>query len=125
LEGRGGGVAGLSDEPEDDAGDFEGPDPDVSVELQISEEIDLHAFRPQDILSVVEAYLDACVERGFPEVRLVHGRGRGVQRAAIHRLLRGRPDVAHFGDASPVSGGWGATVVRLVTPPRSGTPIKS
>jgi dsDNA-specific endonuclease/ATPase MutS2 len=125
LEGRGRGVARLSDDPQDDAGDFEGPDPDVSVDLPISEEIDLHAFRPQDILPVVESYLEACVERGFVEVRLVHGRGRGVQRAAIHRLLRGRPDVAHFSDASPVSGGWGATIVRFVTPSRAGEPRKS
>jgi dsDNA-specific endonuclease/ATPase MutS2 len=85
------------------------------VELPIGEEIDLHAFRPQDIISVVEAYLDACVEKGFAEVRLVHGRGRGVQRAAVQRLLRGRADVVDFRDASPLSGGWGATIVRLIT----------
>jgi DNA-nicking Smr family endonuclease len=67
---------------------------------------------------VAEAYLDACIEKGFREVRLIHGRGRGVQRAAIHRMLRERPDVADFSDARPASGGWGAT--QVVLSPRSG-----
>ena len=121
MEGGRLGLPALSDQdPEDEA-----TDPGLPVELPITEEIDLHAFRPQDIISVVEAYLDACVERGFAEVRLIHGRGRGVQRAAIHRLLRGRADVADFRDASPLSGGWGATLVRLLTPPRDGKQGKS
>jgi DNA-nicking Smr family endonuclease len=103
-------------DPEDgDSGDHSGPR--ETVEVAITEEMDLHAFRPQDILSVVEAYLDACAEKGLREVRLIHGRGRGVQRAAIQRLLRGRPDVIGFQDAGPASGGWGATLVRL-SPPR-------
>jgi dsDNA-specific endonuclease/ATPase MutS2 len=121
LEGRGIGVGTLTDDPpDDDASDFEDPDPERAVELSISEEIDLHAFQPRDILSVVEAYLDACVLKGYSEVRLIHGRGRGVQRAAVHRLLRGRSDVADFRDASPLSGGWGATIVRFVTPTDGG-----
>ena len=90
-----------------------------AVELQITDQIDLHAFRPQDIVSVAEAYLDACMEKGLREVRLIHGRGRGVQRAAVQRMLRQRPDVVDFRDASPLSGGWGATLVRLSAPSRA------
>jgi DNA-nicking Smr family endonuclease len=65
------------------------------------------------VLSVVEEYLVACRERGILGVRLVHGRGKGVQRAAVQRLLRSLSWVKDFVDAPPSSGGWGATLVRL------------
>jgi DNA-nicking Smr family endonuclease len=76
--------------------------------------LDLHAFAPRDIPSVVEEYLRACREQGTLLVRVVHGRGRGVQRAEVHRVLRRlTEDVEDFADAPPASGGWGATLVRL------------
>ena len=81
--------------------------------LPLGEELDLHAFAPADVLSVVEEYLVACRERGILGVRLVHGRGKGVQRAAVQRLLRSLEWVEDFVDAPPSSGGWGATLVRL------------
>jgi DNA-nicking Smr family endonuclease len=81
--------------------------------LPITGELDLHAFAPRDVVSVVSEYLDECRRRGILEVRLVHGRGRGVQRAEVRRLLAARTDVAAFDDAPPSSGGWGATLVRL------------
>ena len=62
---------------------------------------------------MVAEYLDECGRRGLREVRLAHGRGKGVQRAAVRRLLAARPDVLGFADAEPGSGGWGATIVRL------------
>jgi DNA-nicking Smr family endonuclease len=86
---------------------------DDAVELPISGELDLHAFAPRDIPGVVADYLDACAERGILEVRLVHGRGRGVQRAVVRRVLAGRGDVVAVRDAPPGSGGWGATLVTL------------
>lgn len=91
-------------------------DPDASdepVALPVTGELDLHAFAPPDIPSVVEEYLAACRERGIRLVRLVHGRGKGVQRAVVRRLLSRLPGVASFGDAPPGSGGWGATLVVL------------
>lgn len=94
--------------PDDPAGGE--PDP---VELPITGELDLHAFAPADVTGVVADYLDACRERGLLSVRLVHGRGKGVQRAAIRRLLLARDDVAAAFDAPPESGGWGATIVHL------------
>ena len=82
--------------------------------LPITEELDLHAFAPRDVPSVVEEYLRACREQGVLLVRVVHGRGRGVQRAEVHRVLRRMTEeVEGFTDAPPPSGGWGATLVRL------------
>jgi DNA-nicking Smr family endonuclease len=84
---------------------------DGLVAVPIEESIDLHAFSPADVVSVADEYLQAAHEAGFVEVRLIHGRGKGVQRAAVHRLLRGHALVASFHDA-PESH-LGATVVRL------------
>jgi DNA-nicking Smr family endonuclease len=86
---------------------------DDAVELPITGELDLHAFAPPDIPSVVEEYVRACRERGILRLRLVHGRGKGVQRAVVRRVLATLPEVASFDDAPPASGGWGATVVEL------------
>jgi DNA-nicking Smr family endonuclease len=93
--------------------DGEPIDPDRPVELPITGEIDLHAFAPRDIPAVVEDYLVACRERGLLEVRLVHGRGTGTQRAVVRRRLASLPWVESFQDAPPASGGWGATLARL------------
>src|SRR5437667_12311509 len=82
--------------------------------VPVEEELDLHTFAPRDVPSVVEEYLRACRERGLMLVRLVHGRGRGVQRAEVQRVLRRMAaEVEWFGDAPPASGGWGASLVRL------------
>ena len=83
------------------------------VELPIEDSIDLHAFAPRDIPSVVEEYLEQAAGLGFREVRLIHGRGTGTQRAIVQGLLRNHPLVASFGDAPADRGGWGATVVFL------------
>jgi DNA-nicking Smr family endonuclease len=75
--------------------------------------LDLHTFAPEDAADVVADYLDECVRRGLRDVRIVHGRGRGVRRAEVRRLLAQRADVVRFDDAPPESGGWGATLVVL------------
>jgi DNA-nicking Smr family endonuclease len=90
------------------------PDEGEPFRLPITQELDLHAFAPRDVTSVVEEYLRACREEGLLLVRVIHGRGRGVQRAEVHRLLRRMTEeVESFADAPPASGGWGATLVRL------------
>jgi DNA-nicking Smr family endonuclease len=95
------------------------PDPaDEPVVLPIEDALDLHTFPPRDIPSVVEAYLEAAAEQGLAEVRLIHGRGIGVQRERVRSLLSRHPDVIDFADAPPPRGGWGATVVRLRRRPR-------
>ena len=83
------------------------------VRLPIEDALDLHAFAPKEIPSVVEEYLAQCREAGLSEVRLIHGKGTGAQRAVIRRLLRTLPSVISFADAPPQTGGWGATLVRL------------
>jgi len=89
---------------------------DEPVEIPVTGEIDLHVFAPRDIPSLVEEYVRACRERGILTVRLVHGRGKGVQRAEVRRALGRLPEVASFFDAAPASGGWGATIAQLKAP---------
>jgi DNA-nicking Smr family endonuclease len=84
---------------------------DDPVRVPIEDAIDLHSFAPRDVISVVDEYLRAAHEAGFTEVRLIHGRGKGVQRADIQRLLRGHSLVDRYWDA-PESH-LGATLVRL------------
>ena len=91
-------------------------DGDEAVEYPITGDLDLHAFAPRDAMAVVADYLDECRRRGRLDVRIVHGRGRGVRRAEVHRALAARADVIAFHDAPPGSGGWGATLVRLAPP---------
>jgi dsDNA-specific endonuclease/ATPase MutS2 len=80
-------------------------------EIPIDGTLDLHAFQARDVRFVVEDYLEAAITKGLTEVRLIHGRGTGAQRAVVHRLLRSHPHVADFWDA-PESH-LGATVARL------------
>ena len=84
---------------------------DDPIVLPIEDAIDLHPFAPRDVVSVVEEYLHAAQEAGFDVVRLIHGRGKGVQRAAVQRLLREHPMVEAFWDVPETH--LGATVVRL------------
>ncbi|MFQ5720770.1 MAG: Smr/MutS family protein [Acidobacteriota bacterium] len=92
------------------------PDPsDEPVALPLEDAIDLHPFRPAEIPAVVESYLDAAVEAGFAEVRIIHGRGVGVQRERVRAVLSRHPDVVNFKDAPAPRGGWGATVAVLKT----------
>ena len=86
---------------------------DEPVVVPIEEAFDLHSFRPAEVLAVVDAYLDEAIARGFREVRLIHGRGKGVQRAQLRRFLAADPRVEEFAQAPPERGGWGATLARL------------
>ena len=81
--------------------------------VPIEDSLDLHSFLPRDVRDVVSDYLDEATRRGFREVRLIHGRGKGVRRAEVRRLLEGDPRVADAFDAPPGRGGFGATVVLL------------
>lgn len=94
------------------------------VVLPVEDFLDLHPFRPRDVRSVVEAYLEAALTAGFTEVRLIHGRGIGVQREIIRTLLARHPAVREFFDAPPDRGGWGATVVRLAPPEGRGERVR-
>ena len=83
------------------------------VILPIEDRLDLHPFSPNDVPSVVEEYIDQCLKLGVQEIRLIHGRGKGIQRRIVRSLLEKNPHVLSFKDAPPEAGGWGATVVAL------------
>ena len=97
----------MSDEPVEPGEDFV---------LPIEDFIDLHLFQPKEIRSVVASYLEEAVRLGFAEVRLIHGRGIGVQREAVRAVLAKSPFVRDFRDAPAERGGWGATVACLALP---------
>jgi DNA-nicking Smr family endonuclease len=83
--------------------------------VPIEDRLDLHAFSPRDIKSVVEEYVNAAHEAGLREVRLIHGRGKGVQRGIVQQALERHPLVAEFWDAAETQ--LGATVARLSDQP--------
>jgi DNA-nicking Smr family endonuclease len=84
---------------------------DEPVRIPIEAEIDLHTFAPRDIPSVVREYIDAASAAGLREVRLIHGRGRGVQRGVVQAALERHPGVVEFWDDA--SAHLGATIARL------------
>ena len=86
---------------------------DDPIEVPIEDVLDLHPFRPADVRDVALEYLKEARARGFSQVRLIHGRGIGVQRERVQSLLRTLDWVEAFHDADPSGGGWGATVVLL------------
>jgi DNA-nicking Smr family endonuclease len=83
----------------------------VAHRIPIEDRLDLHAFSPRDVASVVEEYVNAAHEAGLREVRLIHGRGKGIQRGIVQRALERHPLVLEFWDATETH--LGATIARL------------
>jgi len=86
--------------------------PPEAVALEITDTLDLHSFPPAEIRGLVRDYLDLAYAQGLRRLRIVHGKGRGVQRQSVRALLARDPRVATVGDA-PDAAAWGATVVTL------------
>ena len=91
-------------------------DDDEPHELPLEDALDLHTFAPRDVASVVEEYLTACAEAGMTEVRVIHGKGIGVQRRIVESVLAKLPFVVEHRPADEWRGGWGATIVKLRAP---------
>lgn len=86
------------------------PDP---VELEISDVFDLHTIAPREVKRVVEEYLLEARRLQFKSVRIIHGKGVGVQRELVRQILAHTPFVRDFTDAPPAAGSWGATIAHL------------
>jgi hypothetical protein len=98
----------------EDADDVDPFDPfPEPVRVEITDVFDLHTIPPREVRAVVEEYLSEARRKGLRQVRIVHGKGVGVQREAVRKILARTPFVEHFSDAPPEAGGWGATVARL------------
>jgi len=92
-------------------------DEEIEAELaqELTDELDLHHFLPREVADVVTEYLHAARERGFPRVRIIHGKGTGTLRRIVEGVLANHPAVKQFQLAGS-SGGWGATAVELELP---------
>lgn len=84
-----------------------------TVNLPINGTLDLHAFAPRDVPEVVDAYIEACLESGIHEIRIVHGKGIGTQKRIVESILRTDPRVLSFTSGGFGNGGWGATMAQL------------
>ncbi|MBI1746272.1 MAG: Smr/MutS family protein [Acidobacteria bacterium] len=93
------------------------PRDEEPVAIPIEDWIDLHSFAPGDIPAVVEEYLNECYRRGLCNLRIIHGRGIGVQRAMVRAILERTPTVISYSTAPAEAGGWGATLVTLKSNP--------
>ena len=93
--------------------EFDDPFPEP-VELEITDSIDLHAFSPKDVKAVTIAYLEEARKKGFSLVRIIHGKGIGVQREIVRGVLRETPFVKGFKSGDEFGGGDGSTVVTFV-----------
>jgi len=83
------------------------------VKVPIEDVLDLHTFDPREIPSLLEEYLNACLEARLYSVRIIHGKGQGVLKNRVRALLKRLPMVASFSEAPAHGGGWGATLVEL------------
>jgi len=88
-------------------------DEDEPVRIPVTDIFDLHSVPPRDVEPVVEAYLEEANRLGLKALRIIHGRGIGVQREIVRSVLARTPCVVSYGDAPAEAGGWGATVVTL------------
>ena len=83
------------------------------IRIPITDVFDLHFVPPRDVRGVVEAYLEEVHKLGFKAIRIIHGRGIGVQREIVRSVLERTDFVVFYGDAPVEAGGWGATVATL------------
>lgn len=99
----------LDDDDTDDTGEwFSDP-----IEVPITDELDLHTFRPEEVKDLLNDYFEACLEKGITSVRIIHGKGKGILKKRVQSILASHRLVERSTDAPPEAGGWGATRVWL------------
>lgn len=81
--------------------------------IEINGVLDLHPFSPKDLSTLIDEYIDACLEKQIYEVRFIHGKGKGNIRRSVHALLNRNPHVTEYQLANELGGGWGATIANL------------
>lgn len=86
---------------------------DKPVLIPVDGILDLHTFRPDETADVVQEYLRVCLEEKIAQVRIIHGKGKGVQRRIVHSVLERLEFVSSYRGAEESGGGWGATIVEL------------
>lgn len=87
------------------------------VEIPIDGVLDLHTFSPKEVGSLLDDYITECLERRIMDLRIIHGKGKGILRDKVRSILSKNPRVESFAEAPLEAGGWGATVVRLKSAP--------
>lgn len=85
-------------------------------EIVIDGVLDLHAFKPSDLSTLIDEYIDVCLEKGITQIRIIHGKGVGNIRRSVHSLLERNTHVVSYQLADESGGGWGATIANLHTP---------
>lgn len=88
-------------------------DHEKPIKLNIDGTLDLHSFRPEDLSTLIDEYIDACLEKEIYKLRIIHGKGIGNIRRSVHALLDRNPHVENYQLADQSGGGWGATIVNL------------
>jgi DNA-nicking Smr family endonuclease len=83
------------------------------VDYPIDGTLDLHTFHPGDIKDLIPEYIEVCRQKNILNIRIVHGKGKGVLRRMVHSILDKHPHVVHYQHEGGSGGSWGATVVQL------------
>jgi len=83
------------------------------VKIPITDVLDLHTFRPKDVPDLLNEYFAACIEKGIRQVRVIHGKGKGILKQRVYSILKRHPLVVSYMAAPPEGGGWGAVLVVL------------
>jgi DNA-nicking Smr family endonuclease len=83
------------------------------IELPIDGVLDLHTFLPREINDLIDDYIEACLDAKILDIRIIHGKGKGILRNRVYALLEKHPQVESFAQTPLESGGWGAVLVRL------------